>query len=541
MSDANHSSDCVDVCGHEYTHGITRHSMQGIYYQNETGAINEAYSDIMGNLAEMSLDYTADRTWLHEERSGHYIRNLGNPNDREQPAYVGDVYYQPAVQSPDFSLNDYGGVHFNNSLLGHIAYLMDQTGMSFEQQISMWLTSIEIITPLSDYQDLHGALLFALKINGLLEEYGPALNRAFAQAGLNEDWSKSYLTATKKGYGRITFETDETIAANIAQAFFYNDENVMTMGIPDTNGTVSLLLPAGRYRIQFATLINDKVTSYIYTSTGWSTTGGAPATVTVTDGGAIQLLGTSQKPAAKYAPLELVTYDGGNFTMLIPRGWKVEVMGMYASTSIKIYDPNDQSSQLFFYNWLAPLHRSESARQVWARNDAMIGNGPVLSSADILGILNCWNYCGQYQAYYGGRKYFDDMYNVKLMGGTYYTGYYANNWSDAVESACCVRFDSEFGEGCCLCVTSALVNIDLTRSSYSFYTLFDLSGVMAPVDRYDDIFDDLLACLKSLTFTDGYIEASQRTSYPMARQSVITSNLNFLASVHTAVYETYWK
>ena len=541
VSDANHSSDCVDVCGHEYTHGITRHSMQGIYYQNETGAINEAYSDIMGNLAEMSMDYTSDRTWLHEERSGDYIRNLGDPNDREQPAYVGDVYYRPAVQSPDFSLNDYGGVHYNNSLLGHIAYLIDQTGMSYEQQISMWLTSIEIINPLSDYQDLHGALLFSLKIIGLLEEYGPALNKAFAQAGLNEDWSTSYLTATKKGYGRITFETDETIAANIAQAYFYDDRNVMTMGIPDTNGTVSLLLPAGNYRIQLATLINDKVTSYIYTANGWSTTGGTPATVTVTDGGAVQLLGTSQKPAAKYAPLELVTYDGGNFTMLIPKGWKVEVIGMYAATSIKIYDPNNKSSQLFFYNWMAPLHRSESARQVWARTDAMIGNGPVLSSTDIIGILNCWNYCGQYQAYYEGRKYFDDMYNVRLMGGTYYKGYYSNNWSDAVESACCVRFDSEFGDDCCLSITSALINMDLTRSSYSFYTVFDLSGVMAPVDRYDDVFDDLLTCLRSLKFSDGYIEASQRTSYPMARQSVITSNLDFLATVHTTVYGKYGK
>ena len=533
VSDANHSSDCVDVCGHEYTHGITNHSMQGICYQNETGAINEAYSDIMGNLAEMSLDYTSDRTWLHEERSGNYIRNLGDPNDREQPAYVGDVYYRPSVLYPDFSLNDYGGVHFNNSLVGHIAYLMDQTGMSYEQQIAMWLTSIEIINPLSNYEDLHGALLFALKINGLLQEYGPALNQAFRDAGLNEDWNETYLTATKKGYGRITFETDETIAANIAQAYFFDKNNTMIMGIPDTNGTVSLLLPAGSYRVQFATLINDKVTTYVYTSNGWSTSGGSAVTISVTDGSVTKLMGTSEKPAAKTSKkLELETYNGGNFTMLIPKGWKVEVMGMYASTSIKIYDPNDKSSQLFYYNWLAPLHRSASARQVWARADKIIGNGPVLSSADVIGVVNCWNYCGQYQAYYGGKKYFDDLYNIKVLGGIYYDGYYSTNWRDAVESACLLHCDSEFGDECFLSLTSALVNIDTTPSKYSFYTLFDLSGIQAPVDRYVDIFEDLLACLKSLRFSNGYIAASKRTSYPMASQDIITAKLEFLTRVH---------
>jgi|GEM_PF-727740 len=540
VSDINHSSDCVDVVGHEYTHGVTWNSMQGCVYQNETGAINEAYSDIMGNLAEMSLNYTSDRTWLHEERSGNYIRNLGDPNDREQPAYVGDAYYRPAVLKPDFGLNDYGGVHYNNSLVGHIAYLMDQTGMTYEQQIAMWLNSIEIINPRSNYEDLHAALLFSLKINGMLLEYGPALNKAFAEAGLNENWSKSYLTATKPGYGRITFETDETIAANIAQAYFYNESNAMTMGIPDTNGIVSLLLPAGRYRIQFATLINEKVTNYLYTANGWSTNGGTAVAIAVSDGSVTQLMGTSEKPKATASTkLELETYNGGFFSMLIPKGWRLETIGEYAGWGVKIYDPNDKSTQLFFYNYFAPLHRSESARRVWASFDPIIGNGPVASSLDVIGLLNVWNYCGQYQAYYTGKKQFDDLYNINILGGIYYNGYYSNSWSDAVESACLVNCDSEFGKNCYLSLTSAMVNLDVTRSmgSYSFYTIFDLSGIMAPTDRYGDVFEDLLACLKSIRFTDQYIQVSQRTQFPMLPQARITQNLEFLTKVHITVLQ----
>lgn len=38
--------------------------MTSLIYQNETGAINEAMSDIMGNIAEMLLGATDDTTWL---------------------------------------------------------------------------------------------------------------------------------------------------------------------------------------------------------------------------------------------------------------------------------------------------------------------------------------------------------------------------------------------------------------------------------------------------------------------------------------------
>lgn len=539
VSDANHGSDCVDVCGHEYTHGITQHSMQGIYYQNETGAINEAYSDIMGNLAEMSLNYTADRSWLYEERSGDYQRNLGDPNDREQPAYVGDVYYRPPVQAPDFALNDYGGVHYNNSLIGHIAYLMDQTGMSYEQQISMWLNSIEIINPRSNYEDLHAALLLSLNMNGLLQEFGPALNQAFRDAGLDKDWNKTYLTATKPGYGRITFETDETIAANIAQAYFFDQNNQMTMGIPDVNGTVSLLLPAGQYRVQLATLINEKVTNYLYTNNGWSTSGGTAAVITVSDGSVTNLLGTSEKPKTASQKLELVQYDGGYFSLLIPKGWRLETLGEYAAWGMKLYDPNDKSCQLFLWNYMAPFHRSTTARQVWGKVNEVIGNGPVLSSIDVIGVLNCWNYCGQYQAYYEGRKYFDDLYDVSIMGGIYYDGYYSKYWNDAVESACLAHCTSEFGDDCFLSMTTALVNLDVARQAgnYAFYTGFDMTGIMAPTDRYGDVFEDLLTCLKSIRFTEQYIQASQATQFPMAPLATIIENTEFITKVHLAVLQ----
>src|SRR4029453_283590 len=43
----NFLSGSVDVVGHELSHGVTDFS-SGLIYRNESGALNEAFSDIMG-------------------------------------------------------------------------------------------------------------------------------------------------------------------------------------------------------------------------------------------------------------------------------------------------------------------------------------------------------------------------------------------------------------------------------------------------------------------------------------------------------------
>ena len=281
VSDINHMSDCLDFVGHEYTHGYTSQSMQGSLYENATGAINEAYSDIIGNLAEMSLGYTEDTDWLIGEKTGTPYRSMSNPNEYSQPAFVGDRFYKAAVLAPDSDLNDNGGVHDNCSLLGHIAWKMDQTGLSRAKQISMWLMAVEMLTPCSDYSDLHGALLFSMKINGL-KEYGPAMNAAFEEAGFNEDWNKTYLLVEKEGCGRVTARLGGTMASQrVAVGFYTQNGTFVDAAYVDPDGTASALLPAGKY---IAAIIRMKDNGSLecrwYTSSGWKTNGlGEPFTL----------------------------------------------------------------------------------------------------------------------------------------------------------------------------------------------------------------------------------------------------------------------
>ena len=74
--------------------------MQGTKYENETGAINEADCDNMGNIMEMRANATTDGSWKLAENSGETLRSMSNPNLYKQPAYVGDEYYGANVITP---------------------------------------------------------------------------------------------------------------------------------------------------------------------------------------------------------------------------------------------------------------------------------------------------------------------------------------------------------------------------------------------------------------------------------------------------------
>lgn len=131
-SEANDFAQSLDVQAHEFTHGITTYSLGGSCYENEQGAINEAYSDIFGNLCEMASGRTDDQSWLLGEQSGMPIRSMSAPNEYGQPAYVGDLYYCAETDYPDSVTNDYGGVHTNSSLLSHIAWRLWEKGMGWK-------------------------------------------------------------------------------------------------------------------------------------------------------------------------------------------------------------------------------------------------------------------------------------------------------------------------------------------------------------------------------------------------------------------------
>lgn len=114
---------CLDIVGHEITHGVTSNSAN-LVYSYESGALNESFSDIFG----MCISYYAapsQFTWkigVDVSTSGNsYFRNMSNPNLRGDPdTYLGTYWHT--------SSGDHGGVHTNSGVQNFWFYLLVEGG-----------------------------------------------------------------------------------------------------------------------------------------------------------------------------------------------------------------------------------------------------------------------------------------------------------------------------------------------------------------------------------------------------------------------------
>ncbi|NNE08043.1 MAG: hypothetical protein HKN20_05715, partial [Gemmatimonadetes bacterium] len=115
-----------DVTGHELTHGVTENE-SGLVYENTSGAINEAFSDIWGEFVDLGNgagNDAANQRWLiGEDIPGGAIRDMQNPPNGGDPDRLGSPNYIPPVNDPD-SDNDFGGVHSNSGIVNKLAYLL---------------------------------------------------------------------------------------------------------------------------------------------------------------------------------------------------------------------------------------------------------------------------------------------------------------------------------------------------------------------------------------------------------------------------------
>lgn len=159
-------SQGLDVMAHEYTHTFTSTVMNENLYENDLGAINEAMSDIFGNIIEYSYDATDDETWRLGENTPMTVRSMSDPHAFQQPEYVWDLYYGPHAATVT-AANDRGGVHFNSSLLNRIAALLClDHGMPLDDAAAFWFTTAFGLTPKTDYLQMGNLLDWAAQVSG---------------------------------------------------------------------------------------------------------------------------------------------------------------------------------------------------------------------------------------------------------------------------------------------------------------------------------------------------------------------------------------
>ena len=138
----------MDVVGHELTHGVIQHTPANLTYISESGALNEAYADILGNLIEGK---TGADAWLLGEDvtlATAALRDMANPTRFGQPMEVsGDHYWNPQNTSWDN-----GGVHRNSGIINRAAYLMWSDGhFTREEFAKLWYSSLSLMTSNSKF------------------------------------------------------------------------------------------------------------------------------------------------------------------------------------------------------------------------------------------------------------------------------------------------------------------------------------------------------------------------------------------------------
>ncbi len=184
FSDISNDAEALDVVGHEFTHCVTESTMTYNLYMNDPGAINEAMSDIMGNLCEIKYEGENESNWLVGEKSGRPVRSMYDPQKFSQPCYTWDIYYVPHVSVPN-EMNDYGGVHSNSSLLNRVAYGLYKDGkMTPEEAADFWMAVSCSIVPGTDYSQLSIILPWVMESIGM-EKYLPILRQYITETRLS--------------------------------------------------------------------------------------------------------------------------------------------------------------------------------------------------------------------------------------------------------------------------------------------------------------------------------------------------------------------
>ncbi len=201
------ASQSLQVIAHEFTHGVSATNHIGRHW-NETGALDEAVSDNVGNAVESDI-----RQW--EQAENKWLNGFLTSHRDEYPLFVWDEFFTPQTDHPD-DWNDYGGVHKNAYVISMLSWRMDEAGMTARERFDYWFTFDLTLTPQTDFAETAAKAGWVAEIAGL-SDFAPAIQNAADELGLH-DTSMPYYFKEHQGMIRFTNPLNDSNA----EAEFYN-------------------------------------------------------------------------------------------------------------------------------------------------------------------------------------------------------------------------------------------------------------------------------------------------------------------------------
>lgn len=254
----------LDVCGHEITHGLTSNT-SNLNYSNESGALNESYSDIFGNSIE---NYARPSQWswkMGEDMtvSGNGLRNMSNPALFSDPdTYNGTYWYTGTA--------DNGGVHTNSGVSNFWYYLLVAGGTgtndisnSYTVNAIGWTAASRIAfraltvyyTPTTNYATARNLSIQAAKdLYGNCSNEVVQVTNAWYAVGVGPAYSNSIspnFTASGTSFCSVpvTINFNNTTASGITYSWNFGDGSAVSTATNPAhtytaNGTYSVKLKA---------------------------------------------------------------------------------------------------------------------------------------------------------------------------------------------------------------------------------------------------------------------------------------------------------
>jgi Zn-dependent metalloprotease len=152
---------CIDVIGHELTHGVTQYEA-GLDYEGQPGALNESFSDVFGSLVKQwSLQQTAEEAdWLIGAGlfapgiDGKALRSMAAPGTAYDDPLVGKDPQPADMAHYVETTDDNGGVHINSGIPNRAFFLAATAigGFAWEKAGRVWYVTLrDRLRPNSDF------------------------------------------------------------------------------------------------------------------------------------------------------------------------------------------------------------------------------------------------------------------------------------------------------------------------------------------------------------------------------------------------------
>ena len=232
--------------------------------------------------------------------------------------------------------------------------------------------------------------------------------------------------------------------------------------------------------------------------------------------------GTTESPTESTSGIVLERYTGDGFSLLVPQGWTISIVGDGVTFGFWMQDPQDDTLAVFHYGKLEPFLKSEEARKSWKYWGPRTGDGrdyfgqaPVCWEKTAKGLIECMDECLAFQQYLGQSLLFPQLSNKTVISCENYSGALASvGVPETVAVASCT---TPSGRDAYLTMTAAIFDpgyLDIFEEGIDTYymTAYEVNGIVMPQTCSEDWAKALAACAGSLQFTEEFVARAMQQS-----------------------------